>query len=130
MKEMITGAPPPPREEEQTRSIEADEAEARFSREIYVGTVTAVFGTSVVIEMEIPFDGFALAFKGLRATVHLADGTTVDATIDPGASTHEGTYAIDLTIRLTLQLAAPPAADVEMVLLKIWSAGVDVLARA
>jgi hypothetical protein len=79
--------------------------------------------STIVFELDTPWDAFVLGFEGARALVHLDDGTVLEASIEPSLSTHEGTYPAGLAIRVNLHLSEQPAAKVVRVELTLPSAG-------
>lgn len=90
------------------------EGEAR-ARSRWIARALQRVGKRLVLELEIPIDGFEFTLFGATATVRRKDGSILAATFDLKATTKAGTYAKGHVVRIVLALADAEASEVDEV---------------
>jgi hypothetical protein len=68
--------------------------------------------TSLTLELVVPEPGLELDLEGATATVRLSDGTEVEALIVIERSTHPGSYAAGIVLRIMLVMPQGRGTDV------------------
>jgi Ca-activated chloride channel family protein len=116
------GAPRARLDEAQTPAepVAARDIVARFATRSALG---------LTLELVVPEPGLELALEGARATVRLADGREIDAVVDVDRSTHAGSYAGGVVLRIVLALVDGRGLDVDEAIVQLAN-GVTVRARA
>lgn len=114
--------------DESERDTEAPRAAQGAAREI-VARIATRSDLGLTLELVVPEPGLEFELEGARATVRLADGRVVDAHVFADRSTHAGSYAGGVVLRIALELVAGRASDVDEAVVHLAS-GVTIRARA
>jgi len=86
--------------------------------------------SGAVIELDLVGASWTLSYEHAEVTVTLADGSSISAALRVDRSTHAGTYAVGVRVRVVIEHALPSGASIAEIRVELPAAGAVLVARA